>query len=138
MSSNALHKLEKTGELKVQPFSEPEFDGLMEAAACSLNDSGIPGLSLSGRFHLLYNAVHAMSLAALRRFGYRSDKRYLVFQCLQHTSALEQPEIRLLVLFHEKRNLAAYEGVLEADEQLLDEVAAIAVKLLGQVDPFGG
>ena len=32
-------------------------------------------------------AAHALSLAALRKAGYRSDSRYIVFQCLKHTFA---------------------------------------------------
>ena len=43
------------------------------------------GLSLESRFDLAYNAGHALALAALRFRGYRSESRYLVFQCLQHT-----------------------------------------------------
>ena len=42
-------------------------------------------LSFSSRFDLAYNAAHALGLTALRRQGYSSDKRYLVFQCLVHT-----------------------------------------------------
>jgi hypothetical protein len=34
----------------------------------------------------LITPPHALALTALRRQGYRSDKRYLVFQCLAHTN----------------------------------------------------
>ena len=34
---------------------------------------------------LVYNAAHALCLAALRWHGYRSGNRYIVFQLLPHT-----------------------------------------------------
>ena len=63
-----------------------------------------------------------MSLAALRWHGFRSDNRYLVFQCLQHTIALEAMAWRVLDNAHRKRNLAEYEGDLDVDEALVAAV----------------
>ena len=40
---------------------------------------------IESRFDLAYNPSHALALANLRWHGYRSDIRYIVFQCLQHT-----------------------------------------------------
>jgi hypothetical protein len=56
--------------------------------------------SLESRFDLAYNAAHALSLAALRWHGYRSENRYLVFQCLEHTIGLEKPQWRVLDQAH--------------------------------------
>ena len=71
-----------------------------------------------------------MSLAALRLTGYRSENRYLVFQCLQHTLELPNEQWRVLDQAHRKRNVAEYEGDMDVDEQLVaalirvtDEVA---------------
>ncbi len=86
-------------------------------------------LAIESRFDLAYNASHALALAALRALGYRSDNRYLVFQCLQHTLGVG-PEIwRILAKCHHQRNLAEYEGFLEVDEQLVSELISCA-KLL--------
>jgi hypothetical protein len=68
---------------------------------------------------------HALALAALRRHGYRADKRYMVFQCIPHTLGLGREVWRVLMLCHDRRNLAEYEGHLEIDAQLvLDLLAA--------------
>lgn len=73
---------------------------------------------------LAYNAAHAMALTALRLHGYRSDRRYLVFQCLVHTLGLSKAQVRLFALCHERRNLAEYEGYMDVDETLLAELVA--------------
>lgn len=82
-------------------------------------------LSLESRFDLSYNAAHAFSLAALRHFGYRSDNRYLVFQCLQHTLGLSPAKWRVLDHAHRKRNLAEYEGDIEIDEAMVTSLLEI-------------
>lgn len=66
------------------------------------------------------------ALTALRLCGYRSDKRYLVFQCLEHTLGLGKAQVRLFDLCHNRRNLAEYEGYMEVDEALLAELIAAA------------
>jgi len=77
-------------------------------------------LSIESRFDLAYNAAHSLSLAAMRWHGYRSDHRYLVFQCLPHTLGLEAAQWRVLEHAHRKRNLAEYEGDLDVDEALVE------------------
>lgn len=63
-----------------------------------------------------------MALSALRLKGYRSDRRYLVFQCLPHTPNLDKVRVRLFALCHERRNLAEYEGYMDIDDALLAEL----------------
>jgi hypothetical protein len=65
---------------------------------------------LEGRFDLAYNAAHALALAALRWHGYRSERRYIVFQCLTHTLNLSPEQWRVLDQAHRKRNVAEYEA----------------------------
>jgi len=72
------------------------------------------------------NAAHALSLAALRRAGYRSESRYLVFQCTQHTFALAPEYWRVLDQAHRKRNLAEYEGDVDVDDQLIEALIRVA------------
>ena len=106
----ALDNLVKTNSLKKEPRDLNEFSGMLESARLQLTDSQNSSLSMQSRFTLAYGAAHSLSLAALRWFGYRSDNRYLVFQCLQHTLGLEPKKWRLLDLCHKKRDLAEYEG----------------------------
>ena len=86
MTSAELDNLARIGKLKREPPSEDEIDGLLRSAKERLKDAVRADLSYSSRFDLAYNAAHAFSLAALRRSGYRSDNRYLVFQTLPHTT----------------------------------------------------
>ena len=78
---------------------------------------------------MAYSAAHAFALAALRWHGYRSDKRYIVFQCLEHTLGLEKAQWRVLDACHRARNLAEYEGHLEVNPQLLKELIVITQQL---------
>ena len=117
-----LDNLFKINQLKQEAPDEREILGLINAANDRLNDAEKVSLSYASRFDLAYNAAHGFALAALRTRGYRSDKRYLVFQCLEHTTELNKVQIRLFAKCHDKRNLAEYEGHFETDEQLLSEL----------------
>lgn len=120
-----LDNLVKINELKSEPADAKEFAGMVRAGGIKLQDALITGLSDDSRFTLAYGAAHAFSLAALRWHGYRSDKRYLVFQCLQHTLDLDRAKWRVLDACHKARNLAEYEGHLEVNPQLLKELISI-------------
>ena len=80
-----LENLAKTGSLKREPANADELAGLLRSAKARLHDAHNVVLSADSRFDLAYNAAHALSLAALRNHGFRSDNRYLVFQTLPHT-----------------------------------------------------
>ncbi len=134
MTSPNLDNLVKTNSLKAEPPSQKEFDGLLRSAKARLTDACNTGLAIESRFDLAYNASHALALAALRWHGYRSDNRYVVFQCLQHTLQVKPEVWRVLAQCHQRRNLAEYEGHLEVDDQLLRELIAAAVLLQKKVE----
>lgn len=90
-----LENLLRSGGLKAEPPDRRECEGLLRSAADRLKDAQTASLSFAGRFDLAYNAAHAIALTALRLSGYRSDKRYLVFQCLMHTADVNKVEVRL-------------------------------------------
>ncbi len=133
-SKTNLENLQRSGGLKAEPPDRKECEGLMRSAKDRLRDARTAQLSFSSRFDLAYNAAHAIALTALRLQGYRSDKRYLVFQCLTHTTDTGKVQVRLFVLCHERRNLAEYEGYLDEDEALLKQLIESAQALLGDVD----
>ncbi len=85
MTLENLDNLVKVKQLKVEPPDQNEFDSMVNSAKSRLQDSQVKGLSEDSRFFLAYGAAHAVALATMRWHGYRSDNRYLVFQCLQHT-----------------------------------------------------
>ena len=99
-------------------------------AQTRLADARLAGVSPEGRFISAYNAAHAASLAALRWHGFRSENRYIVFQCLAHT--LDWPATRWRVpdAAHHKRNLAEYEGFLEVEESGIAGLCALVVELI--------
>ena len=119
MTHPQLDNLVRIGRLKSKPAADAEIESLVRSGVRRLNDAERENLSLESRFDLSYNAAHALALAALRLRGYRSDSRYLVFQCLQHTVDLPQAQWRVLDEAHRKRNLAEYEGVLDVGEELI-------------------
>lgn len=132
-SKDHLENLIRTGGLKVEPPDRRECEGLLRSAMDRLQDAHSAALSFASRFDLAYNAAHALGLCALRLQGYRSDKRYLVFQCLAHTLDAGKAQVRLFALCHERRNLAEYEGYMDVDEALLTELLNETDKLLDLV-----
>lgn len=99
-----------------------EFEGLKTSGAVRLEDAQNPEISLEGRFDLAYNSGHALSLAALRWHGYRPTNRYIVFQVLPHTLGLGPEVWRVLAKCHELRNLSEYEGGLDIDGRIVEDL----------------
>lgn len=126
MPHDQLENLVKVGKLKTEPASDEEIAGLMRSGLARLQDARNETLSIESRFDLAYNAAHALSLVALRKAGYRSENRYLVFQCLTHTLDLPNEQWRILDQAHRKRNLAEYEGHLDVDDALLEALIRTA------------
>ena len=137
MTSPNFDNLVKIRKLKEEVVSQAEFDGLVKSGRARLSDARIEKLSLESRFDLAYNASHALALAALRWHGYRSENRYLVFQCLQLTLGVEPEQWRVLALCHERRNVAEYEGYLDVEERLVADLIEMAEIIAGKVAALG-
>lgn len=125
--------LVKIGQLKQENYIKQEFNGLVTSAMRKLRDAKNTSLSIDSRFDLAYNAAHALSLAALRKAGYRSENRYLVFQLLEFTAEFPASVWRIFSTAHQKRNLAEYEGVTEIETSLLEALIAATEKLQIQI-----
>jgi hypothetical protein len=128
--SAALANLERIGKLKSEAPDARERAGLLRSATVRLQDARQPILSLESRFDLAYNAAHAAALSALRAHGYRSENRYLVFQCLEHTLGYTPQRWLLLDQAHKKRNLAEYEGDLDVTAGFVNELIEQAADLI--------
>lgn len=133
-----LERLAKIGSLKAEAPDARERSGLLRSASVRLQDARRPVNSLESRFDLAYNAAHAAALAALRAHGYRSENRYLVFQCLEHTLGYTPAQWLVLDQAHKKRNLAEYEGDLDVTEKFVEELVEHAAKLIAAVQAIGG
>lgn len=110
--------------LKAEAPDANEIAGLLRTGIARLHDARNADLALESRFDLAYNAAHALSLAALRRLGYRAGNRYIVFQVLPHTLGLGPEVWRVLDKCHNTRNLGEYEGLLDVDERLVMDLIA--------------
>jgi hypothetical protein len=126
MTSTELDRLVDSRGLKREPPARAEYEGLVQSGRARLADATREDLSIESRFDLAYNAAHALSLAALRRMGYRSSHRYLVFQTLPHTTGVSASVWRVLSTCHQKRNLSEYEGVVDISPRLLDDLLQAA------------
>ena len=137
MTSPNLDNLVRIRKLKEASVSQAECDGLVKSGRVRLSDAQVEKLSLESRFDLAYNASHALALAALRWHGYRSENRYLVFQCLQFTLGMEPEQWRVLALCHERRNVAEYEGYLDVEERLVIDLIEMAEIIAEKVAALG-
>ena len=132
--TSPLERLAGPGQtLTAEPPDAKEFAGLKRSGLARLRDASNAANSLEGRFDLVYNAAHALCLAALRYHGFRASKRYIVFQVLPHTLGLGPEVWRVLAKGHDVRNLGEYEGDLNIDERLIADLLtacrAVAAKL---------
>jgi len=130
MPSDRLENLVGIGQLKHEPPREDELEGLLHSGRARLADAERPDLTYESRFDLAYNASHALALYALRRKGYRPEHRYTVFQVLPDTTGLAVEQARVMSKAHGSRNQAEYEGYLEPDQRLLEDLLAAARILL--------
>ena len=137
MTSYQFKNLVDIGQIKPEPGDQKEFDGLLHSGSTRLQDSRMDALSLESRFDLAYNSAHALSLAALRWHGYRSENRYIVFQCLQHTIGVGPEVWRVLAQCHNLRNRGEYEGFLDVSERLVLDLTQAAEKVLMELKKLG-
>lgn len=130
MSKQELENLAKIGQLKPEPATRAEFDGMVNYAKKRFADVRNENLAPESQFDLTYGAAHGFALAALRQKGYRSENRFTVFQALAHTvEGLDPAAIRIFSKSHDERNLAEYEGRTEIDGQLLKELIHYTIEL---------
>lgn len=128
-----LENLVRVGQLKEERSNPAEFERLLDMARTRLADAQLNAVSKEGRFTSAYNAAHAAALAALRWYGYRSENRFIVFQCLTHTVGWPAPRWRVLDIAHQKRNLAEYEGFLDIEESAISELTQLVFDLIKAV-----
>ena len=138
MGQTELENLVRIGQLKTEARNALEITRMLAMAQTRLHDARLSGLSLEGRFTSAYNAAHGGALVALRWHGYRSDNRYIVFQCLMHTLAWPANRWRVLDAAHQKRNLAEYEGYLEVEPSSVNELCDVVEALLADVQALIG
>ena len=142
MGFEQLENLVRVGELAPERPAADEVAGLLHSGGEYLAAAKSDNLLSLPRFSLAYNAAYAFSLATLRLAGYRTAKRYIVFQCLQHILNLPDKRWRMLAEAHKRRNLVEYQGDANVEErfvqgliQTVDEVAVQVSQYQAQVMP---
>jgi hypothetical protein len=132
--SSQLDNLTGPGKpLREEPPDAKEIAGLKHSGRVRLAALQ-SALSLESRFDLAYNAAHALSLAALRTAGYRPAHRYIVFQVLPHTLGVGPEVWRILARCHDLRNLGEYEGDLNIDERIVEDLLQAAAAVAAALD----
>ncbi len=81
MATEALANLARIGQLKSEAPNLAEVHRMLLQARTRWADTQLSHASVDGRFTSVYGAAHAAALAALRWHGYRSENRFIVFQC---------------------------------------------------------
>jgi hypothetical protein len=110
--ASPLENLSGPGEtLRKEAPDAKEFAGLKRSALRRLADAENRLNALESRFDLAYNAAHALSLAALRRAGYRPVNRYIVFQVLPHTLGVGPEVWRVVAKCHDVRNRGSTKAI---------------------------
>ena len=123
-----------TGDLAHEAPDEEEYAHHIDNGLKKLHDGKNRDLNLVSRFDLAYNAAFHLSLAALRRIGYRpKDKRYIVFQALPHTLQLGADVWRVLNNCHDIRNSDTYRITYLINEKLIDDLIAACQKVADKI-----
>jgi hypothetical protein len=129
MGKQELDNLVKIGKLKAETASLQEFDGMIKSAGRGLTDAQNESIDTDSQFDLAIGAAHKFALAALRQCGYRSEDRITVFQALVHTLGIDSADLIIFLRAHNERNLAAYEGRLDIDKKLVEELIGATKRL---------
>lgn len=138
MAIDALDNLVRVGQLKSEAADHAEARRMVLLARTRWTDAQQGNVSIDGRFASVYGAAHAAALAALRLRGYRSENRFMVFQCLSHTIGWSASRWRVLDVAHQKRNLAEYEGFLDIEESMVVELIDLVRELIADVEMLLG
>jgi hypothetical protein len=138
MSLPPLDNLVGINKLKAEARDAGEIGRFIAMANTQLADARQQAVSLQGRYTSAYTAAHVIALAALRWHGYRSENRYIVFQCLEHTVGWPPQRWRTLAQAHAARNRAEYEGYFELQDRDLDALIQATQALLQDVRKLTG
>ena len=130
----SLANLVKTGQLKEHQAERQEIDRLLAAAARTLADTRVAGISNESKFDIAYRAITQVGIAALMHQGYRPDTNrpghhMTIIQTLPLALGVEKERVVVLDTLRRKRNLNDYTGE-EIDDGSVKACIEQAEKLL--------
>ena len=115
-----LNNLVTKRRLKEGALAETGIARLISNGKARLEDARNKELNEESRFDLARAAACALSLAALQITGCRPNgNRYVLFECLKHTSGISGEDVRISDDARRIRNLVEYEGGAELNEQII-------------------
>jgi hypothetical protein len=127
------------GRLKAHTPTPGELKAHIDEAANLLSDSGIKGISVSGKFTCAYGAAHALAVAAFKINGYRIDDdkghRQTLFAALEHAVPATEGDKAIFEKAHRDRNNAEYQGMrVQYSESELEALVDAVRNLQEEVD----
>lgn len=117
--------------------ADPTLKGLVARAAQSIADARKKANGPATRFSSAHSAAFRLARVALEGAGFRlagsEGHRAMVFQCLAHTVAWENPRWRRLDDLHRLRNRFDYGDIVDVSESQVETMIADAQALLDDV-----
>jgi hypothetical protein len=114
-----------------------EYEGLLRSGRMRLDDARRPEKLPREPGRPAYNASHALCLAALRRSGYRSSRRFVVFEAVPHTLGLGPEVWMVLTKCHRIRNQAEYEGIINLNARIVTDLIEATSRVLAALEALG-
>lgn len=112
-----LDNLVEAGVLKTHVADPKELQVHISIARERLKDASLAGLSPSGKFTSLYDAAHALCMAAIKIYGYRpSDERghrQGLFNVIDQVTPAAASAKNILLQAHGVRNVMQYDGTMQ-------------------------
>jgi hypothetical protein len=129
----SLERYVENSWLKKETTSPQEIEDQLGIAARCMKDANVEGISDDLRFYTTFNALLALTNAALRACGYRaavqSGHHTRVIETLEYTIAADNKTIRKLLAFSKKRNAASYDAAGSVSNEDLKQILATAEDL---------
>ncbi|VXA98645.1 conserved hypothetical protein [Pseudomonas sp. 8AS] len=126
--------------LEAVAVDAPTIQRLLEAAARSLADARLPGISPEGRFDMAYKAIMQAANAALQANGYRTltskpGHHQTMIQSLPHSIGIDRQTMVLLDTLRKQRNVIDYSGDV-VSASMAEQAQAEAEQLLQRVSDW--
>jgi hypothetical protein len=138
LKNSNFENLIKVGLLKEHIAKRDEIETHMITAQERLQDALLPNISKTGKFIGLYDASHALCMAATKMHGYRpgDDKghRQGLFSIIDQVLPAASKDKATLEVAHRVRNLMEYDGKPpELQNSQLEALTEAATSLMEEV-----
>ncbi len=139
LKNSNFENLIRIGLLKVHSAQHNEIETHMVTAQERLQDALLPNISKTGKFIGMYDASHALCMAATKMYGYRpgDDKghRQGLFSIIDQVVPAASKDKATLEVAHRVRNLMEYDGKPpELQDSQLEAITEATTNLMEEVN----